>query len=95
MFRLEFCQLTKEDAVEMIESLKGKAILKGFRGSEPIDLDVLSNALVNIGNLGIDMAAYYESIDFNPVIVYPHDYYVVDAKILLKDKTNSRCNFKG
>jgi 3-hydroxypropionyl-CoA synthetase (ADP-forming) len=78
--------ITKEDAAEMIESLKGKAILKGFRGSEPVDVDVLSNALVNIGNLGIDMAAYYESIDFNPVIVYPHNYYVVDAKILLKDK---------
>jgi 3-hydroxypropionyl-CoA synthetase (ADP-forming) len=78
--------IMKEDAAEMIESLKGKAILKGFRGSEPVDVDVLSNALVNIGNLGIDMAAYYESIDFNPVIVYPHNYYVVDAKILLKDK---------
>ena len=78
--------ITKEDAKEMIEDLKGKQILKGFRGSEPVDIDMLSTALVNIGNLGTDMATYYESIDFNPVIAYPRDYYVVDAKIILKDK---------
>ncbi|MGB6628038.1 MAG: acetate--CoA ligase family protein, partial [Nitrososphaeraceae archaeon] len=78
--------ITKDDAVEMIESLKGKQILKGFRGSEPVNIDVLGDALVNIGNLGVDMAAYYESIDFNPVIVYPNDYMVVDAKIILQQK---------
>ena len=47
--------ITKQDAIEMIESLKGKQILKGFRGSEPVNIDVLSNALVMIGNLGTDM----------------------------------------
>jgi 3-hydroxypropionyl-CoA synthetase (ADP-forming) len=78
--------ITKKDAEEMIEDLKGKQILKGFRGSEPVNINVLSNALVNIGNLGIDMASYYESIDFNPVIVYPNDYCAVDAKIILREK---------
>jgi 3-hydroxypropionyl-CoA synthetase (ADP-forming) len=78
--------ITKEDAREMIEDLKGKQILKGFRGAEVVDIDMLCTALVNIGNLGTDIATYYESIDFNPVIAYPHDYYVVDAKIILKDK---------
>jgi 3-hydroxypropionyl-CoA synthetase (ADP-forming) len=78
--------ITKEDAREMIEDLRGKQLLKGFRGVEAVDIDMLCTALVNIGRLGTDMAAYYESIDFNPVIAYPHDYYVVDAKIILKDK---------
>jgi 3-hydroxypropionyl-CoA synthetase (ADP-forming) len=81
--------ITKEDATEMIEDLKGKLILKGFRGSEPVDIDMLATALVSIGNLGTDMAAYYESVDFNPVIAYPHDYYVVDAKIILKEKPDA------
>jgi 3-hydroxypropionyl-CoA synthetase (ADP-forming) len=78
--------INKEDAMEMIESLQGKQILKGFRGADPVNIDVLSNALVNIGKLGIDMAAYYDSIDFNPVIAYANDYYVVDAKIILREK---------
>jgi 3-hydroxypropionyl-CoA synthetase (ADP-forming) len=72
----------------MLESLRGKDILKGFRGSKPVDLDMLSEAIVNIGTLGVDMAGKYESIDFNPVVVYPDSYYVVDAKIILKDKAS-------
>jgi 3-hydroxypropionyl-CoA synthetase (ADP-forming) len=77
--------ITKEDAVSMMEDLKGKQILKGFRGAPPVSMDALANALVSIGNLGTAMAPYYESIDFNPVIFYEKDYVVVDAKILLRD----------
>lgn len=77
--------ITKEDAVSMMEDLKGKQILKGFRGAPPVSMDALANALVSIGNLGTDMAPYYESIDFNPVIFYEKEYVVVDAKILLRD----------
>jgi 3-hydroxypropionyl-CoA synthetase (ADP-forming) len=80
--------ITKKDAEELIENLKGKQILKGFRGSEPVNIDVISDALVKIGKLGVDMASYYESIDFNPVIVYHNDYCVVDAKIILREKAN-------
>ncbi|HEY7756779.1 MAG TPA: acetate--CoA ligase family protein [Nitrososphaeraceae archaeon] len=80
--------VTKGDALKMLESLRGKDILKGFRGSRPIDLDMLSEAIVNIGTLGVDMAGKYESIDFNPVVVYPDSYYVVDAKIILKEKSS-------
>jgi 3-hydroxypropionyl-CoA synthetase (ADP-forming) len=69
----------------MIEELKGKMLLKGYRGTSPIKLDVLCKALVNIGKLGYENSAYYESIDFNPIIVYPDSYYVADAKILLAD----------
>ena len=80
--------VTKNEAAKMLESLRGKDILKGFRGSTPVDLDMLSEAIVNIGTLGMDMAGKYESIDFNPVVVYPDSYYVVDAKIILKDKSS-------
>src|SRR5919197_1276460 len=31
--------ITKQDANEMLEGLKGKQILKGFRGAEPIDIE--------------------------------------------------------
>ena len=80
--------VSKAEATRMLESLRGKDILKGFRGSKPVDLDMLSEAIVNIGTLGVDMAGKYESIDFNPVVVYPDSYCVVDAKIILKDKAS-------
>ncbi len=80
--------ITKNDASKMLESLRGKDILKGFRGSKPINMDMLSEAIVKIGTLGVDLAGKYESIDFNPVVVYPESYFVVDAKIILKEKSS-------
>src|SRR5690348_312280 len=74
--------IDNKDALEMLESLKGKAILKGFRGSKPIDLEMLATAITKIAQLGTDLAGKYDSVDFNPVVVYPDSYYVVDAKIL-------------
>ena len=78
--------ITKIDALEMIEELQGRELLRGYRGSQPINLDMLCDALVNIGKLGFDISFFYESVDFNPIIVYPDSYYVADAKILLTDR---------
>ena len=78
--------ITRQDALSMIDDLRGNKILKGFRGIPPVNLDLLSEALVRIGKFGTDMASYYESIDFNPIIFYENDYVVVDAKILLREK---------
>ncbi len=78
--------ISKQDALDMLNELNGKKVLEGFRGSKPVNKDMLAEALVSIGKLGIDMAAYYDSVDFNPIVVYPDDYAVVDAKIILREK---------
>jgi 3-hydroxypropionyl-CoA synthetase (ADP-forming) len=44
---------------------------------------MVAKALVQIGKIGVENADYINSIDFNPVIVYPKSYFVVDAKIIL------------
>jgi 3-hydroxypropionyl-CoA synthetase (ADP-forming) len=80
--------ITEKDALDMIEELQGKMLLKGYRGSSTVNLDILSKALVKIGRLGFDISPYYDSIDFNPVIVYSDSYYVADAKILLSASPN-------
>jgi len=88
--------ITTSDAKSMLNGLKGSAVLKGFRGSEAIDLNMVSKMLVQIGKLGVDNADHINSIDFNPVIVYPKSHYVVDAKIILNKevKKNSISNAK-
>jgi len=78
--------ITTLDAKSMINELKGSKLLKGFRGSAPIDLNMVANMLVRIGKLGVENADHFNSIDFNPVIVYPKSHFVVDAKIILNDK---------
>ena len=78
--------ITTSDAKSMINELKGSKLLKGFRGSTPVDLNMVAKMLVDIGKLGVDNADYINSIDFNPVIVYPKSHFVVDAKIILNNK---------
>lgn len=83
--------ITTSDAKSMLNELRGSQLLKGFRGSEPVDIGMVASMLVRIGKLGIENADYINSIDFNPVVVYPKSHYVVDAKIILNDavKKNS------
>ena len=78
--------ISTSDAKSMLNELKGSALLKGFRGSEPIDTNMVAQMLVQIGKLGVENADYINSIDFNPVIVYPKSHFVVDAKIILNNK---------
>ena len=79
--------ITESDAKSMVNELRGAALLKGFRGSEPIDIGAVAKMLVRIGKIGVDHADYINSIDFNPVVVYPKSrHYVVDAKIILNDE---------
>ncbi|HSB50234.1 MAG TPA: acetate--CoA ligase family protein, partial [Nitrosopumilaceae archaeon] len=87
--------ITTSDAKSMLEELKGSKLLKGFRGSKPIDMNMLTNALVKIGKLGVDNATHFNSIDFNPVVVYPKSYAVVDAKIILNKSVNKNAISKA
>ena len=78
--------ITTSDAKSMLDELKGSKLLKGFRGSAPVDTNMVAKALVQIGKIGVENADYINSIDFNPVIVYPKSYFVVDAKIILNNE---------
>ncbi len=76
--------ITAKDVRSMISELKGSKLLQGFRGSARVDMAMLTKALLAIGRLGVENASHFESIDFNPVIVQPRSYSVVDAKIILR-----------
>ncbi len=75
--------ITTADAKSMLNELKGSSLLKGFRGADAIDLSMAAKMLVQIGRLGVENADYVDSIDFNPIVVYPKSHFVVDAKIIL------------
>lgn len=87
--------ITTSDAKSMIEELKSSKLFKGFRGSPPVDLNMLAKALIQIGKIGVDNAPYINSIDFNPIVVYPKSYYVVDAKIILGMEINKNAISKA
>ncbi|HUU51941.1 MAG TPA: acetate--CoA ligase family protein [Candidatus Heimdallarchaeota archaeon] len=79
-FRL--APLSKEDAMEMIQSIKGYPILEGTRGEKPVDIDAVVDILLRLSELGTDFPQLDE-MDLNPVLVFPKGKgaAVVDARI--------------
>jgi len=71
------------DAEEMIEEIKGKKLLEGFRNI-PADKKQVKNLLLKVSEIGEKLIDHIDQMDLNPVFVYKNDYCVVDAKLILK-----------
>jgi acyl-CoA synthetase (NDP forming) len=75
--------VSMEDALEMISEIKSSKILSGFRGQPPADKEAIADIIVKTSKLLMENQEI-ESIDLNPVIVYPQGALAVDVRIILK-----------
>ncbi len=75
--------LTPHDAREMMQEIKGRKILEAVRGMEAADVAALTDMLIHVGEIGIEIDAVAE-IDLNPVILSGAKPIAVDALIVLK-----------
>ena len=77
--------LSDLDAKEMIESLRGVKLLKGFRGAEPVNMEVLEDSILRVSQLVSDFAVITE-LDINPFIISssPKTTKAVDARFIVK-----------
>ncbi len=71
--------VTREDAKEMIKSIKGFKILSGYRGFKG-DIDALTDLIVKLNEI-VEKEDIIE-MDLNPVFVYERGYAVADARII-------------
>ena len=60
-----------DDARDMIDQVKGSALLHGVRGSLPADVDALADALSKLSLFAAANADAIASIDINPFLVLP------------------------
>ena len=76
--------IEESDAEDMINEIKGKKLLEGYRGQEPADVPYLQQMLVKLSDL-VNETPEIEEIDMNPVFCYKDGAVVVDARIILTD----------
>lgn len=76
--------ITKFDAQEMIQEIKGYPVLTGIRGQEASDIQALVNILLQISKLVMDYPVINQ-LDLNPVFSYPKGAKCVDARIILDE----------
>jgi len=76
-------EIDEYDARKMVEELKGKKLLEGFRGMKA-NKELVVDLVMKISKLGEDLMDRIDQMDLNPVFVYEKGICVVDAKLILK-----------
>jgi len=75
--------IDRYDAESMIEEIKGKKLLEGFRNI-PANKKLVIDLLLKVSKIGEELIDHVDQMDLNPVFVYGDDLCVVDAKLILK-----------
>jgi acyl-CoA synthetase (NDP forming) len=75
--------IDRYDAEQMIEEIKGKKLLEGYRNI-PANKELVVDLLLKISKIGLELDEHIDQMDLNPVFVYGNDICVVDAKLILK-----------
>ncbi|MDA3814758.1 MAG: acetate--CoA ligase family protein [Patescibacteria group bacterium] len=73
--------IKSEDATEMINEIKGRKFLEGFRGNEEVDKKIIVDFLVSVSFLAEEEKC--AEVDFNPVIINNKGAFVCDVKIIV------------
>jgi acyl-CoA synthetase (NDP forming) len=68
-------------ARELLESLRGAALLRGVRGTAPADFDALAETVARIGDLALALGDDLESLEINPLRVDGSTVEALDAVV--------------
>jgi len=75
--------IDRYDAEQMVEEIKGKKLLEGFRNI-PANKKLVIDLIEKVSKIGDELIDYIDQMDLNPVFVYEKSLCVVDAKLILK-----------
>ncbi len=83
---LRICPVTEADAMEMLSSLRARAVLSGLRGQPAADIGALVRVLLAAGGAGgvaETLSGTLAEFELNPVICTPGGAVAVDARLVL------------
>jgi acetate---CoA ligase (ADP-forming) len=77
--------ISRQDALEMIKSLRGSQVLEGARGYKPADIEAVVDSILKVAQLLIDFPEILE-VDINPIKVFQdgEGCRAIDARMILK-----------
>ena len=88
---LRVLPITRYDADQMIKEIKGYRILEGFRERPRADVEAITNILLKVSKLSMDLEDSILEMDLNPVIVQSdaNGAKVVDVRIVVPKSVQS------
>ncbi len=79
---LDLAPVTRGEARSMLDRLKGRKALDGFRGLAPVDVQALADVLVRLSEFAADQRELVSEFDVNPLICAGARVVAVDALIV-------------
>ncbi|HKO71294.1 MAG TPA: acetate--CoA ligase family protein [Bradyrhizobium sp.] len=73
---------TKQDALSMLDGIQAHEMLKGVRGSDPVNREAIAEIIVNVSRLITDFPEITE-MDLNPVFATKADAIAADVRIVV------------
>ncbi|MFC4315012.1 acetate--CoA ligase family protein [Steroidobacter flavus] len=64
---LRLLPISQDDALAMLDELRGKALLNGFRGTPAVDRNNLANVITAIGDAALALGPQLLSLEINPL----------------------------
>jgi acetyl coenzyme A synthetase (ADP forming)-like protein len=83
VFRM--CPLAEADAGEMVDEMKGKLLLRGYRGAPPADEASFRAVLLAVSQL-VDACPEIQEMDINPLMVLQHGAVAADVRVRVGPK---------
>ncbi|MGD0114640.1 MAG: acetate--CoA ligase family protein [Dehalococcoidia bacterium] len=74
--------MTPRDARQMVQEIKGRPLLDGYRGQEPADVAALEKLLLRLSEF-VEAHPEIAELDLNPIFAYKDGAVAVDARIIL------------
>lgn len=74
----------KDEALDMIKSLKGYKLLTGYRGNKELDVNGLADLLVQVSDFSVANKDRVLELDMNPVFLYEKGLALADSLIKIR-----------
>jgi acetyltransferase len=84
------CPISRSEALQMIDEVKGAKLLRGFRGKPAADIDALADVLVRVSHMAVQLEGELAELDINPLMVLPEGRGVkaADALAVLRENAD-------
>ena len=69
-------------ALRLLDGLRIRPLLAGWRGSPAVDIDALAGVIVGFSQLAIELGDVLDAVEANPVIASPRGVVAVDALVI-------------
>jgi len=83
---LRVAPIAREDAMSMIQEIKGYKVLAGARGQAKADINAIADVLVKVSHMALELEDQVAELDINPLLVLPEGQgvRVADALVIKK-----------